>query len=315
MVKRNEETMIRVLDLLCTNPSPTKAARAVGGADKLVWQWGSKSAAQQAMNVPIQESGFGVHWPDPEGPPVWFHEAFQQATKIFLALASMEHLALIGPDSGNKRVARDGSGKITFKIDLRVASDAMAMDEWDWEMHYGKRARTDIFERDADGCLIPDVYTEPLPAQLRIHLLRSLLPSQFNVPDRSTNEVHHTGGVLVIGEHKPERQPNALRDDLETRLAAIRAANNGARVTKPSHPVQIMGRGEDGPPERQSQPSNEASRPLSEHPRAYIRPALPAPRPQEPQDFRRPTRNLNAVDRTGNMPSGGFSVTGGGQPT
>jgi hypothetical protein len=313
----SEENMVRVLDMLCTNPSPTRAARAIGGADKLIWQWGTKSAAKAAMNVPIEESGFGVHWPDPDGPLVWFHEAFQQASRIFFSLASMEHSALIGPDAGHKRVARDGSGRIQFKVDLKVASDAMRMDDVTWELCYGDRPKTDIFERDENGCLIPDTFTEPLPAQLRIHLLRSLLPSQFNPESRTTSEVIHAGGVLVVGEHKPDKPPNALRDDMEARLARVLAGRSGHdnpnSTKKPTAPVTIMGRGESGPPEKVSQPSNETPATLADHPRAYQQ-ALPAPKPQEPTDFRRPTRALNNEDRRSPMPSGGFSLTRG-RPT
>src|SRR5579862_3053152 len=117
---RSPENLVKVLDLLCTNPSPTKAARAIGAQDpKLIWKWGTQSAAKQAQGVPIEESGFGVRWPDEDGPPIWFHDAFQQATKIFLALASMEHMALIGPDAGHRKIARSGDGKITFRIDLK----------------------------------------------------------------------------------------------------------------------------------------------------------------------------------------------------
>lgn len=304
---RSPENLVKVLDCLTVNPSPTAAARAIGASNKIVWIWGTQSAAKAAQGVPIEESGFGVAWPDPDGPLVWFHEAFQQATKIFLALASLEHMALIGPDAGHKKVARDGSGKITFKIDLKIASDAMSMDDFTWELVYGTRSKTDIFARDADGCLIPDTYTEPLPAQLRIHLLRSLLPSQFNPEQRSTSDVHHHGGVLVIGEHKPTKPASALRDDLESRLRAIR--EKGPAHGKPNAPVTIMGRGEGDTPDKVSTPySDDAARDLTNHPRAYEAPALPPPKPQEPQDFRRPTRNLNAENRTGNMPPGGFSV-------
>lgn len=306
----SEENMVRVLDMLCTNPSPTKAARAIGGGDKLIWQWGTKSAAKEAMNVPIEESGFGVRWPDPDAPPIWFHHAFQQASRIFFSLASMEHMALIGPDAGHKRVARDGSGRIQFKVDLKAASDAMRMDDVTWELCYGDRPKTDIFERDENGCLIPDTFTEPLPAQLRIHLLRSLLPSQFNPEQRSTSEVIHNGGVLVIGEHKPEKPASALRADLETRLAAIRA--NGPKHGKPSHPVEIMGR-DSGPTERVSNTAgDDAARPLDQHPRAYQAPAaLPAPKQEAPTDFRRPTRALSQEDRRTPMPTGGVSLTTG----
>lgn len=319
---RDEATMIRVLDLLCTNPSPTKAARAIGASDKLLWTWGTQSAAKAAQNVPIEESGFAVHWPDPDAPPVWFHEAFLQAGRIFLSLASMEHSALIGPDSGNTRVARDGSGRIQFKVDLKVASDAMTMSDFDWELYYGEggpgsinghaRARTDIFERDADGCLIADTYVEPLPAQLRIHLLRSLLPSQFNPTDKSTSEVHHSGGVLVVGERKAERPSSPLRDDLESRLAAIRA--KGPAHPRPNAPVQVFGRGQGDPPEHVNNGAGDDVRPdLRNHPRAYEVPKLaPPPSPPTP-DYSRPTKNLNAVDRKG-MPSGGFSLTTG-KPT
>lgn len=313
---RSPENLVKVLDCLTLNPSPTAAARAIGASNKIVWIWGTQSAAKAAQGVPIEDSGFGVAWPDPDGPLVWFHEAFQQATKIFLALASLEHLALIGPDAGHKKIARSGDGRITFRIDRRVAADALSMDDFTWELVYGTRAKTDIFERDADGCLIPDVYTEPLPAQLRIHLLRSLLPSQFNPEQRSTSDVHHHGGVLVIGEHKPTKQPNALRDDLESRLAAIRAAKDGERVTRPSHPVEVFGRGSDGPPERQSTPySDDAAQPdLRNHPRAFEVATLPPPQPQPTPDYsRKPTKNLDATDRKG-MPPGGFS-TSTGRPT
>jgi hypothetical protein len=306
---RSPENLVKVLDCLTVNPSPTAAARAIGASNKIVWIWGTQSATKAAEGCDIESSGFGVRWPDPDGPLVWFHEAFQQATKIFLALASMEHMALIGPDAGHKKVARSGDGKISFRIDLKVAADSMSMDDTTWELVYGPdKKRTDIFERDADGCLIPDVYTEPLPAQLRIHLLRSLLPSQFNPVDKSTSEVHHTGGVLVIGERERTKQPSELETDLRARLAHIREG-----VKKPNAPVTVYGRGEDGPKEQLSTPLSGDMRPdLRDHPRAYEAPALPPPQPQPTPDYsRRPTQNLNAVDRPGgHMPPGGFDSKG-----
>jgi hypothetical protein len=317
---RNEATLIKALEFLCTNTSPTACARHLGMSPKIIWTWGRASAKDEWQKIPPSESAFGVHWPndDPESEPIYFHHALTQARVIFLALASMEATALIGPNAGHTRVARDGSGRVMFKVDRKVAADALSMDSWDWEMRYGTRDRKDIFERDADGCLVVDTYVEPLPSQLKIHLLRSLLPSQFNPENKSTTEMIHAAGLVIVGEHR-DKPPNALRDDMEARLARVLAGRSGHdnpnSTKKPNAPVQILGRGESGPPEKVSQPSNETPVPLDQHPRAYTAaPALPAPKPEAPQDFRRPTKRLDATDRVGNMPPGGFSASTG-RPT
>lgn len=316
MTIKSPENLIKALDFLCQNTSPSACAKSLGAHQKLIWQWLSASASDADKGISPANSEWGVRWPDPDAEPIFFHDAVQQARKIFLALATMEITSeLTGPNAGTRRVVVD-AGRVQWTPSPKVASDALTMDDDTWELVYGKdRKRTDIWERDTDGHLIPLTVVDPLPAAYRIHLLRSLLPSQFNPTDRSTKEVLHAGGVMVLhgrARAKPEADTPLLAD-LHSRLAQLRADPNRA-TARPTAPVDYGagGKSASDPPEKISGVSFETEADF------VPSPSKPEPPKQEaPVNYGRPRANERAatLDQAsvgrGRPPAGGVSLTTG----
>ena len=304
----SQENMRKILDRLIERPSIAQATRAILGSNsKILYVWCRNAASDRENGV--DDSQYLVRdWPG-EGDATWFDKGIKQTRVMHaLNLDSDERDTL----SHSERYVIEG-GKIQWEPDPKVAADAISMDEFDWLAEYGTRDRSDIWKRDANGALIPLTVRQEQPAQMRIHALRSLLADLWNPPERrETDNRHSLTGALVIGARKelPQREPSPLETDLRARLAAIRA-NPDRPSARPSAPVEVMGRGDQGPRENVSQPSNEAPPDIRNHPRAYEAPA-PQPKPEAPPvDYRRPTKRLDAQDRGGSMPSGGISMTTG----
>ncbi len=166
----------------------------------------------------------------------------------------------------------DGSGRPVFEVDPLIAAHALEYDDFDWEITYGKRARTDVFKRDENGALIPKRVHDPRPSQTLIHLMRSLFGDTFNPSDRKEIEGHTVVETLIIDgrSHKPQSN---LRTDLEARLAEIRA-NPNRDSAKPHGPVAVIGQGNPNDPvERVTMAADDAPAVLADPPRpSYAKP-------------------------------------------
>jgi hypothetical protein len=297
------ENARRVLDRLCEHPSVNAAAKMLGGSSKLIWVWAHHSARDKANDV--EGSKYRISgWPDEDSEPMWFHEAVDLSRKIHALNLDADTRELL---NGIERPVVE-NGAFCYAVDSKAI--ALFDNKRDAEDFGGY---TDWpYLHNEDGSRVVLTIKEHVPAQLKIHALKSLMGSIWNPPERSETDVKHSGGVLVLhgNRAKPKASDTPLVQDLRSRLATIRA-NPDRATAKPNAPVQIMGRGDGGPPEKVSQPSDDVQPDLHNHPRAYTVPT-PQPPKQEPVSYARPTRDLNAEDRPrGQMPAGGFAMTTG----
>lgn len=303
-------------DRLVVNPAIAHAAKFLSITEQSIFLWMRASARDQANDVPISESKWAILWPNQEGqdeppPQIFLHEGVIQAQKLFRAIAETQLRALLAsPEEGGGQVREvfSPSGLPVFEVDNLVAAQALSFDDFEWEITYGHRARSDVFKRDGNGALIPKKVRDPLPSQTLIHLARSLFGDTFNPSDRREIDTNIKVETLILGSAKPAKAQSSLRDDLERRLAEIRADPNRA-TSKPSGPVAMIGRGNpNDPPERVTGHADDAPARLADNPRAYMVPVPTAPRAVP--NYARPNRNLDqeGVGR-GIPPAGGIKVS------
>lgn len=302
-------------DRLTQNPSITAAAKFFGLVPMTIYLWARGSAKDQAADIPLEQSKWAIRWPqDPEGetPLVFLHEGIFQSQKLFRAIAETQLRALLAdPNEGGGQIQRevlDGTGRPVFEVDTLRAAHALEMDDFDWQITYGPNARRDdVFKRDENGALIPKKIRDPLPSQTLIHLMRSVFGDTFNPSDRREVDTRLSVETLVITEKKkPQSQ---LRDDLEARLAAIRADPNRASA-RPNAPVAMIGTGHNDPPEHVTGLADDAPPRLADHPRAYFQPLPPTPK-AAPPNYARPNRSLDVGEQVGRgvPPPGGVKVS------
>jgi hypothetical protein len=292
----SQENARLILDRLCEHPSVTAAAKMIGSNSKIIWVWARSSARDKANNV--TDSKFIIHgWPDDsdDSEPVWFSDALQTARNIHALNMDMDHRDLI--NNGVERPVIEG-GRFHYVVDPKAIADCRDAEEGlllgydDWP-----------YAHDERGARIVLTVKEHVPAQLKIHALRALLPL-WNPPERRETDTRSQSSVLVLHgdvRPRPNKEATPLRMDLETKLAAIRA-NPQRETAKPNAAVDVgHGRANPAdPPERISAPSDETPTTVEEL-------TAPPPRPAPP-NYGRPTSNLNAEDRRGPMPPGGFRV-------
>jgi hypothetical protein len=300
-------------DRLTVNPSIAQGAKFVSVNPRTVFLWMKASAKDQAADVPLEQSRWTIRWPqDPEGesPLVYFHEAIMQAQKLFRAIAETQLRALLAdPDEGGGQIREvlDGTGKPAFEVDTLRAAHALEMDDFDWELTYGKNARRDdVFARDERGALIPKKVRDPLPSQTLIHLARSLFGDTFNPSDRREVDTNVRVETLILGGSASKKTESPLRAELEARLREIRA-NPNRDSAKPTGPVAMIGHGHNDPVERVTLSADDAPAVLADHPRAYYAPTPPAPRPAP--SYARPNKSLDQAGvGPGVPPPGGMKV-------
>jgi len=303
----SQDNAKKVLNRLVERPSVTGAAKLLGASSKLIWIWCRNSARDKANGV--LDSKYIIHgWPDDDPDSVediWFHDAVELSRKMHALNADADTRELL---AGQPRTVIEG-GRICFTPDPKIAAHALEMDDDLWELTYGSRPRADIFARDENGALIPLEVRDPVPAQLKIHAMKVLMPNLWNVPEKREIDKRSQSSVLVLhGDvQRPNKADSPLRADLETRLKAIR--DNPDRPTaRPTAPVEILGRATGDPPEKISMPSNEGERTLADHPRAYLAPK-PEPVRRPPPSYARPAHHLDNAGRgAGVPPPGGFRV-------
>lgn len=307
----SQENMRKVLDRLIERPSIAAATRSILASNsKVLFVWCRNAARDREDGV--DDSPYLVRdWPA-EGDATWFDKGVKQTRVMHaLTLDSDERDSL----SNSERYVFDGSGKLSWTPDPKVAADALSMDEFDWIAEYGARDRSDIWKRDENGALIPLKVKESQPAQMRIHALRALLADLWNPPER--REVDNRlsgGGVLVLhGAKSPQpRQPSELETDLRQRLAAIRAS--GPKNPKPSGAPNFGNGGKSSaaadPPEKVSQASTETPPPhVPDYPRPHTE--APAAPPVDYSRRRHDDAGGQASTGPGKPPPGGFSLTTG----
>jgi len=290
-VRFTEKLGQKILDHASENPSPTAIARMIGCGVKSIWWWIFCSSEEQraheadTLQRPLK---FKIKWPadDPDAEPRWFHELFKLSQKMAGLTMDLENRS--EAMFGTKRAVRDPrTNRVLYELDEEAVKfvghpDPMSAEAREIGIALGY---SDFpYLHDENGKRIKVVERVPQPAALKIHTLRSVVPSTYNVSERK--EIATTvNGVLQIGE-KP-KQDSPLRADLEQRLAAIKAAGADRPTAKPHGPVMLgLPRAHPADPVEQITRPNSPEpaepreqRPLAEHPRAYVQPAPPKPAP------------------------------------
>jgi hypothetical protein len=130
---------------------------------------------------------------------------------------------------------------VTFQGAVQWEQDGALLAEWGGDTPEAKEAAERIggiqdypfkHQLDENGKLarVPLVLYEPAPAALRQHVIRSLLPSEFNPPEVRSISTEHSGAVLIMGansrpayakDFQPPMTP--LRQSLQEKLAELKA--------------------------------------------------------------------------------------------
>ena len=153
-----------------------------------------------------------------------FHEHVAVARKLSIVAldASARDQALNGWE---ENLFHDG--KPVWRIDPQVQSDAMTMDDDDWELIYGQRKRDDVFARDG-GALIQETKSHPPNPQLLVKLLASLAPDIYS--DKSELTITHQGHVWVEGD-APKQAQQSVGDTFNEAFALTEKAGEQKRPT------------------------------------------------------------------------------------
>jgi len=183
--KFNPETLEKFLDFLVTTPRLSRAAEHVGIHHKTPFDWIARSMRG-----------------DPEFEVTWMGRKAQFAKHIIVAReaskVALDHAARDQGINGWREFRSGPSGPI-WKVDPKIAADAMTMTELDWELEYWPRKRDDVYMRDAKGALVQDYIDHPPNPQLLNKLLGSLLKDVYG--DHSVVEhVGSVGHVWIGGE-------------------------------------------------------------------------------------------------------------------
>jgi len=317
--KWSKENGVLVVDSLAENPNLTLAAKLVAGGQKLIFAWMKASSIEEASDLAPENAEHGIEWPEP-GEWIFFHRAVIQSQKRFLAVAASQVRSLLAsPESGgggHERIVTGADGKPAFTVDNLIAAHALEYDDEMWELVYGKRKRSDVYARDEHGALIPWKVRDPIPSQTLIHLIRSLFPDMFDPIQRTQADVHHSGAVLVLGDQpKPaiNKESTPLRDDLQARLAEIRARNAKLppAAKKPEGEVEVFRdmRSQDQADDVPDRAPRQLPAPqtINDHPRKYEVPKPPDPKPM---NYGKPSKG--GINKAGYghgvVPAGGFKT-------
>jgi hypothetical protein len=258
MALLSTEALHSFLNHVASGASYASAMRAIGSRSEnsLLWVWLRRSSKGDPALL--------VSWPDAENdPPQQFARALGDARRA--AILNAESILRADCD-GILRPLFGPNGAPVWRVDAkaiamwRTEDDARllgGLDDWP-------------YEHDAEGARIQETVREPAAASLRVHMARSTLAHAGYNPGTHVTSDHHVHGRMMIVNAiggkasdlaaspdyaRPERAaPTPLRDDLERRLADLRA--RGPVNPEPSAPVRVEGRPmHDEPRENTSEPS------------------------------------------------------------
>lgn len=287
MPLHSQENFRKLLDHIADGRSMPKAtALACGTRSKIAWVWMRNARNDREAGIPMEDSAYCIKdWPE-IGEDHWLDEARIMALQI--AKLDLEGEVLDEIRHSRKYIVEGG------RIQYEIAHDLVAKYGGDVDVANLCGEFDPFYKHDANGARIPLTVRADVPAQLKIAALKATNPRTWNVEQKVTVN-KKPSPVLTIGERKrPGATP--LVEDLRSRLDNLR--KNGAQHPKPSHPVAIARADPSDPPERVSRVEEPTHN--------------PDPRPSSFE--RRLTNALDAQDRGGGMPSGGFSATTG-RPT
>jgi hypothetical protein len=233
--KFTQETLCKLLELLCEKPVLAKAARAVG-------------ITPNHLSVYLRQSASGderflVRWPTSDSEPIPFHLAVVEARKMSVVHfeAAMRNEVLNGIP---RTLVHNGEIVYRLREDIVLAGDAhRSADEL--QLLWGV---THPYELDVEGHRIPVEVFDSAPAALKNKLLESLIPSVYG--QRSETNVNIQGGVMRVAVNPPKQLEGPMSDptqnqstdtalvrDLRQRLRDKAAAGPGRPgLVSGSHP-------------------------------------------------------------------------------
>lgn len=312
----SQENAKKILDRLCEKPSVSRASKVILGTNsKIVWAWARNSAADKANS--IADSKYIITgWPDDseESRPLYFHEAMEISRKIHGLNLDADQREDLG---GMERPVIEG-GKFQYVV------DELAIAQWD-NKEDAERIGGYVdwpYAHDERGARIVLTVREHVPAALKIQGLRAIMGDIWNVAEKREVDTNVSGGVMVLhgDAQEPSKQKLGMREDLETRLAAIRERNAKLAATPKPAPdgevhifrdMRTIDQPDDVPDRAPKQlPAPQA---VADHPRAYsVPPLTPAiPKPQA-SSYAKPAPSLDTSFGGGRLrekPPGGFKVS------
>ena len=207
MTKRNHDLLRNVLDELCVTPIYTAACARCGISTKSLWRY---VRASQCEDDP---ESYRLVWCDVED---WFHSHLKQAMKMSALMieATARHHALHGFDE-----VQVFQGKLCWKEDPKLAglSDA----------DLAQLKRSDRYERNPDGSLIPLAVRRKPSDQLVLKMLSAHFPKTYG----EKVEHQHSGIISVMrvgldGKMRPNAPPRPKLEDQSDELVV--AADSGS---------------------------------------------------------------------------------------
>ena len=203
MTKRNHDLLRDVLDELSVTPVYTAACARCRISTKSLWRY---IRASQREDDP---ESYRLVWSDVED---WFHNHLKHAMKLSALLieATARHNALHGFDE-----AQVFQGKLCWKEDPKLAglSDA----------ELAQLGKTDRYERNPDGSLIPLTVRRKPSDQLVLKMLSAHFPRTYG----ERVEHQHSGIISVMrigrdGKMRPNSPPK-----LEDQTELVASADSG----------------------------------------------------------------------------------------
>lgn len=236
--KEFEAMLADILDELVRDPAWERACKVVGGfTSKIVWTW-------------IKRSGEG----DPKFLVAWPDRELKEKIQLVEGIALARRLHKVKMDSNIRSAVSEGIPEIQMHDgEVLYEKDAALLAEWG-DGPEAKEAAERIggvkdfpykHRMNEEGKLerIPLVLYRPAPAALRQHVIRSLLPSEYNPPEVRSISTEHSGAVLIMGANRPayakDFQPpmTPLRQSLQEKLAELKA-----RGPQHKHAIDAHGR-------------------------------------------------------------------------
>lgn len=191
--RSREDIMREILNRLVLKPRMKPAARESGIDPSTLFGW-----VNQSMTEPEK---FTLEWLGYTAP------FFQHCNAArMLNVAAIDHAARDLALNGH-REPRFFEGRPVWRRDPKIESDALTLNDIDWQLHYGDRSRDDTFYRDPKtGALEQEYIVHPPNPALLVKLLTSLAPSVYG--EKQTVEHHHSGGVWIEGADADTKQIN-----------------------------------------------------------------------------------------------------------
>ena len=201
MTKRNHDLLRNVLDELCVTPIYTAACARCGISTKTLWRY---VRASQREDDPVS---YRLVWSDVDD---WLHNHLKHAMRMSALMieATARHHALLGFDE-----VQTFQGKICWKEDPKLAglSDA----------DLARLGRTDRYERNPDGSLVPLAVRRKPSDQLVLKMLSAHFPRTYG--ERVDHQ--HSGIIAVMrvgrdGKMRPNTPARPKLEDQSDELVA-----------------------------------------------------------------------------------------------